>query len=71
MEITYDINWSNAINRLCLLPKLLSKLQIMFYTQAFDGVMKFKIIKFDFLKKKKNFGSKITNIFPSLASAFY
>ena len=41
-----DINWSNFINRLCLLPKLFSKMHFLFYAQAFDGVMKFENLKF-------------------------
>ena len=29
--LKYDINWQNFINRLCLLPKLLSEMYFLFY----------------------------------------
>ena len=37
---------ANFITRLCLLPKLFSKICFVFHAQAFDNVIKFKIIKF-------------------------
>ena len=41
-------NWSNFINRLCLLLKLFSKMKFLFYVYAFDDIMKeiSKILKF-------------------------
>ena len=40
----YDINWPNFINRLCLLPKLFSKMYSLF--DAEDDAMKFENLKF-------------------------
>ena len=37
--------WHNSINRLCLLPKLFSKMYL-FYARAFDDVMKFEYLKY-------------------------
>ena len=31
ISLEYDINWPNFINRLCLLPKLFSKMYFLFY----------------------------------------
>ena len=44
--LEYDIKWPNFIYRLCLLPKLFSKMYLLFYAQAFDDVMKFEYLKF-------------------------
>ena len=44
--LKYDINWSNFINRLCLLPKIFSKMYFLFYAQAFDDAMKFENLKY-------------------------
>ena len=43
--LQFDINWANFIYRLCLLPKLFSKMYFLFYAQAFDDVIKFEFLK--------------------------
>ena len=65
----YDIKWTDFINRLCLLLKLLSKTCFLFYAYAFDDIMKF--LKFDFPENKKRFWSEIKNIFPSFTSVLF
>ena len=40
------MNWSNFINRLCLLPKLFGEMYLLFYAYAFDDVMKFENVEF-------------------------
>ena len=40
------LNWSNFINRLCLLPMLFSKIYFLLYAWAFDDIMKFAYLKF-------------------------
>ena len=45
-------------------------MHILFYAQAFDDVIKFENLKFDFPENKKSFWSEIKNIFPSLTSSF-
>ena len=42
----YDINWPHFITRMCLIPKLLSKMYFLFYAWAFDDVMKCENLKF-------------------------
>ena len=59
-------NWSNFINRVCLLAKFFNKVYFLFYAYAFDGVIKFEYLKFDFLKIEKSFRSKLKITFPSL-----
>ena len=44
--LEYDINWPNFIDRLCLLPKFLSKMYFLFYTQTFDEATKFENLKY-------------------------
>ena len=51
----YDINWPNFIKRLSLPLKLLNKMYFLFYAAAFDDIMKFENLKFDFLENKKSF----------------
>ena len=41
----YYINWPNFITRLCLLPKLFSKMCFVFHAGAFDDVMTFEYLK--------------------------
>ena len=53
--LEYDINWPNFINRLSLPLKLFSKMYFLFYAAAFDDIMKFENLKFDFLENKKSF----------------
>ena len=43
--LQYYINWANFITRLCLLPKLFSKLCFVFHVWAFDDVMTFGYLK--------------------------
>ena len=43
--LQYYINWPNIITRLCLLPKLFSKMCFMFHAWAFDDVMTFEYLK--------------------------
>ena len=42
--LKYYINQPNFITRLCLLPKLFSKLCFVFHAQAFDDVMTFEYL---------------------------
>ena len=39
------MNWPNFITKLCLLPKLFSKMCFVFRTWAFDDVMTFEYLK--------------------------
>ena len=41
----YYINWPNFITRLCLVPKLFSKMYFVFHAQTFDDIMKFEYLK--------------------------
>ena len=41
----YYIHWPNFIARLCLLPKLFSKMCFMFHALAFDDAMTFEYLK--------------------------
>ena len=43
------------MTRPCLLPNLFSKMQSLLHAYAFDDVMKFKILKFEYLKNNKSF----------------
>ena len=43
--LKYYINQPNFITRLCLLPKLISKMCFVFHAQAFDDVMAFEYLK--------------------------
>ena len=56
--LEYDINWSNFIKRLCLLPNLFSKMYFLFYASAFDDVIKLS-------KENKK------TIFPSFTNALF
>ena len=44
--IKRNLRRTSFINRLCLLPKLLSKIYFLFYAWALDEVMKFEYLKF-------------------------
>ena len=53
--LKYYINQPNFITRLCLLPKLFSKMRFVFHAQAFDDAMTFEYLKsFDYLKNDKS-----------------
>ena len=43
--LDYDISWPNFINKTCLLPKLFSKMYLLFHSQAFDDVIKFESLE--------------------------
>ena len=60
--------WDMQTDRLCLLPKLFSKMYFLLYAKAFDDIMKFEYLKLGFLKNKRSFGSEIKIIFPSFTS---
>ena len=51
----YDINWPNFIKRLSLPLKLFHKMNFLFYAGAFDDIMKFENLKFDFFENEKSF----------------
>ena len=40
------LNWPNFIKRLSLLPKVFSKMYLLFYAQAFDDVIEPEDLKF-------------------------
>ena len=40
------MNGANFINRLCLFPKLFSKMYFLFYAYAFDDVIKIENVEF-------------------------
>ena len=40
------MNWPNFINKLYLLPKLVSEMHFLFYAYALDDVMKFENVEF-------------------------
>ena len=42
----FDINWLNFIKRLCLLPKLVSKMYFLFYRHLMMYTMKFEYLNF-------------------------
>ena len=68
----YNTNWPNFINRLCLLPRLFSKLHFLRHAQAFDDVTKLsEILKLDFLENEKSFRSETKNIIPSFTSVLF
>ena len=61
------MNWSNFINRLCLLPKLSSKMYFFFYAWAFDDFMTFENAEFKnliFSRTKRAFEVKQKTFFP-------
>ena len=43
--IEFVVTWPNVITRLCLLPKLFSKMCLMFHTWAIDDVILFEYLK--------------------------
>ena len=43
--IEFVVTWPNFITRLCLLPKLFSKMCFMFHAWAFDDFMTFEYLK--------------------------
>ena len=44
---------------------------LLFHADAFDDVMKFNVLKFEYLKNETSFWSKIKNIFSCYKSAFF